>query len=617
MMRPLLAAVALLVTFTGCGGGSGSAPSPVTNPPASGCDASSCGAVLIGLTDADGDFASYTVDVVSLSLKKANGASVETLPVRQRVDFAELVDLTEFVTSATVPNGVYVEGNIRLDYANAEISVDVGGQPKAARIVDAQGNPVGVVDLAIRLDNRNHVVVAPGRPAFLQLDFDLAASHTLGDLTANPVSATIRPFIVASVERADSREFRVRGPLVSVDTAAGSYVIDVRPFHHRDARNGRLTVFTTNTTAWEIDGTTYTGAAGLQALAGKAAGTPTAAFGAFETSTRMFTAERVHAGTSVATPQFDALRGNVIARQGDELTVRGVTVIRRDGSVKFMRGDATVLVGPNTKVTKDGQRGDALDASAISVGQRINAFGDASVADTAERVTLDATEGRVRLHLTHVAGFVNTVSPGALTLDLVSIDLHRPAAFDFSGTGASPATDADPSDYEIATGSLTAGTLEEGSLARVFGFVTPFGAAPPDFTGRTLVGFEEVLALLTVGWGPQGTSAPFSSMNPTGLVVDASNPDLGTRHHIHIGPRLIDITQLATPIRLVPDGERRDVYAIGTGGMVEVFAEFAAFEAALETKLATSKMIGLASAGRFDAATGDFVTARILVTLTP
>jgi hypothetical protein len=616
MTRSILAAAALLLTLAGCGGGGDGVSSAVT-PPSTGCDSSSCGTVLIGLTDADGDFTSYTVDVVSLTLKKANGASVETLPVRQRVDFAELVDLAELVTSATVPNGAYVEGSIRLDYSDADVSVDVGGQPKPARIVDAQGNAVGIVDLAIRLDNRNHVLIAPGRPAFLQLDFDLGASHTVGDLAANPVPATVRPFIVASVERADSRELRVRGPLVSVDTAASSYVVDVRPFHHRDARNGRLTVGTSNSTAWEIDGTTYTGAAGLRALEARPAGTPTAAFGAFDTGSRTFTAQRVHAGTSVTAPQFDALRGNVIAREGDELTVRGVTVIRRDGSVKFLRGDATVLVGPETRVTQDGHRGDDLGAGAISVGQRINAFGDATVADAEERVTLDATGGRVRLHVTHVAGFVKTVSPGALTLDLATIDRHRSSAFDFSGTGTSAATDANPRDYEIATGSLAGGSLDEGALARVFGFVTPFGAAPPDFTGRTLVGFEEVLALLTVGWGPAGTSAPFSSMNPTGLVLDASNPDLGLRHHFHIGPRSIDVTTLATPIRLVPDPQRRDVFAIASGGTVEVFAEFAEFEAALVTQLATAKAIGLASSGKLDAATGDFRTARILVTLTP
>jgi hypothetical protein len=69
-----------------------------------GCDATTCGALLVSLTDADGDFLSYSVDVVSLSLTRANGTVVRALPLRQRVDFAELVDLAEFVTAATIPN---------------------------------------------------------------------------------------------------------------------------------------------------------------------------------------------------------------------------------------------------------------------------------------------------------------------------------------------------------------------------------------------------------------------------------------------------------------------------------------------------------------------------------
>ena len=66
-----------------------------------GCDATSCGTLMVGLTDADGDFLSYSVDVVSLSLRKADGTVVQALPTRQRVDFAGLVDLTELVTVAT------------------------------------------------------------------------------------------------------------------------------------------------------------------------------------------------------------------------------------------------------------------------------------------------------------------------------------------------------------------------------------------------------------------------------------------------------------------------------------------------------------------------------------
>jgi hypothetical protein len=599
----------LLLLITGCGGGSTAGSSPPATE----------GNVYLGLTDADGDFLTYSVDVLSLKLKKADGAVVETVPVSPRVDFAQLVDLTEFVTAATIPSGDYVEGSIRLDYTNADIQLDVGGTAKAARIVDEAGNAVGVVDLAIRLDNRNHLVIAPGRPRFIELDFDLAASNSVGDLALSPVPVTLRPFVVAAVEPAESKEIRVRGPLVSVDTNAGTYTIDVRPFHHPSARLGRLTVHTSAQTMWEIDGTPYTGAAGLTVLAAEPAGTPTAAFGTLTTANREFTAERVEAGTSVESSQFDALSGNVIARSGNSLTVRGVTLDRRDGSVKFMRGDATLIVGANTKVTKEGGGG-LLTPDAISVGQRVRAFGVASTEDTAGKVTLDASDGRVRLKITHVIGIVESANPGNLTIAAKAFDGHRSSVFNFSGTGASPSTDADPAHYEIATGSLDLNLLMPGTPTRVFGFVTPFGSAPPDFTGRTVVDFANVPAILGVGWRPGGTAAPFSSMNASGLVIDAQNPDLGLRHHIVLGFQVIDITTLATPVRLVPapnTAANRATYAIGKPGQVEIFSDFADFVSALVNELASAKAVGLTASGHFDAGTGDYTTGRVLIMLKP
>jgi hypothetical protein len=572
--------------------------------------------MYLGLTDADGDFLTYTVDVVSLSLKKASGAVVETLPVSPRVDFAQLVDLTEFVTAATIPNGDYVEGTIRLDYTNADIEVDVGGTPKAAKVVDDSGNPVGVVDLAIRLDNRNRLVIAPGRPRFIELDFDLGASNTVGDLTQTPVPVTLRPFVVASVEPAQSKELRVRGPLVNVDTTASAYTIDVRPFNHPTARLGRFTVHTDDQTMWEIDGTPYTGAAGLTALSAEPAGTPTAAFGTFTTADRSFTAERVNAGTSVESAQFDAMAGSVIARAGDSLTVRGVTLDRRDGSVKFMRGDATLTIGPDTKVTKEGA-GTIQTIDAISVGQRIRAFGTASTEDSSGHVTLDATQGRVRLRMTHVIGLVESTNPGNLTLDVQAFDGHRASVFNFAGTGASAATDADPNNYLIDTGLLSLNLLLPGTPARVFGFVTPFGSAPPDFQGRTVVDYQEVPSILSVGWRPGGTGAPFSSMNVSGLVIDVQNPDLGLRHVIVQAFQVTDITSLATPVRLLPDTAKPATYAIAEPGQVEIFSDFGDFVSALTTELAAATAVGLTSSGHFDSATGDFTTGRVLIALKP
>ena len=340
-----LAAYLLALSACGDGGGVILTPGGGGNNPPPDCTSTTCGEVVIGLTDAEGDFISYAVDVVSIKLEKANGDTVQALPTRQRVDFADLVNVTEFVTAATIPNGTYVGATVRLDYSDADVSVEVLGVPTPAAVVDENGDSLGVVDLQLQLDNANHVTVAPGVPALLQLDFDLAATHVVNPLTT-PVTATLDPVLVATVVPLDAREFRLRGPLVSVDEAAGSYIADIRPFNHPSAKNGQLTVLTTADTAFEVDGDELDQADGLAAMADLGADTPTVAHGVYDTTARTFTADRVLAGDSVPGAQFDGVIGNVMARNGNELIVRGGTVIRTDDSVVFARGDIRVLVGP-------------------------------------------------------------------------------------------------------------------------------------------------------------------------------------------------------------------------------------------------------------------------------
>ena len=121
--RGLLLTVSLIIAA--CGGGAGTSDSSGAVPSAT-CDPndpsthSECGTVLVALTDADGDFLNYTVDVLSLELETANGRIVETLPRSTRINFSDYVDLTELVTAANIPPAVYVAGTIRLDYTNAD-----------------------------------------------------------------------------------------------------------------------------------------------------------------------------------------------------------------------------------------------------------------------------------------------------------------------------------------------------------------------------------------------------------------------------------------------------------------------------------------------------------------
>src|SRR5262245_19509461 len=146
---------ALLVVACGGGGGMGAMPSGNPGPATTAC--ADCSPVYVAITDADGDFLGYTVDVVSLKLRRADGTVVETLPATTRIDFAQYVDLTEFFTSATVPNGTYVGATLRLDFSNADITVEQNGAPVAGKAVDAQGNALGVVDVKVTLDNRHRL----------------------------------------------------------------------------------------------------------------------------------------------------------------------------------------------------------------------------------------------------------------------------------------------------------------------------------------------------------------------------------------------------------------------------------------------------------------------------
>ena len=64
------------------------------------------------------------------------------------------------------------------------------------------------------------------------------------DLATTPATVTVTPALVASLDLVEQKDLRVRGPLVSVDKTAGTYIADLRPFHMRAQRFGEVTVHT-------------------------------------------------------------------------------------------------------------------------------------------------------------------------------------------------------------------------------------------------------------------------------------------------------------------------------------------------------------------------------------
>jgi hypothetical protein len=582
-----------------------------------------CGTALLTITDAPGDFQSYVVDVTSLELVRPNGTVVETIPATTRIDFAELVDLAEVLAARQVPAGAYSAATLRVDYSDAEIVVeDAAGGSLAVEPVDAAGQPLGEVELTVQLDSRRRLAITRGQIAHLSFDLNLEASNVV-DLDAATV--TVNPFILATVVPPAERDLRVRGRLLDVDTAAGTYTVQVRPFHHQHSA-GELEVETTTATTFEINGMVYTGAAGLAQLATLADGTMVIAFGTLDTSDHSFTARRVLAGDSAEEPQREFLSGNVLSRSGDTLLVGGVRLhwdrdagdehARRHG--RYLGEPVTVLVGPGTAVTRAGQGSGALDAGAISVGQRILAVGDVSRGDD-EELVMDATAGRVRLNYTRMAGQVLASAPGSLVLDLASIHGLRVSRFDFTGTGLTPEQDADPDHYEVATGTgLDTSSLAAGEWTRVFGMVSPFGAAPPDFNAVTLLDYSQMRSSVGVLWVPGGTTTPFSVLSPTALTLDISTtPPLLAA--IRGGGPPIALSTLGAPLTLVPAAAGTDVaFAIAHRSSMEIenFSDFGEFVAALQDALdGQTAALKLFAYGSFDAPAVSFQARHLLVVL--
>jgi hypothetical protein len=614
--RLLAAGAAIAAALTACGGGSEAMSGANGGGAASGC-VSNCGAALLTLQDAAGDFLSYTVDVVSIKLQKANGAVVETLPATTRVDFAQLVDLSELVSAGQIPAGDYVAATLTVDYSNASISADDGiGGSVALAPLDASGNPLsGPVELTVQLDNRHHLVITPGRSARLAFDFNLAVSNTVNLGTA---TVSVAPLIQASVVPPADLKVRVRGTLASVDTANSTYDVQVRPFHLGSGDAGAVTVHTSRSTNFEIDGTSYQGAAGLAALANETSGTVAVAFGTLQTADLSFTANRVLAGSSVESSKTDRVRGNVIARSGDTLTVRGATLDRRDGGFEYLRGNVTVKVADTTRVTEEGQTGN-FGSGDISVGQRIWATGTVTIDTATGNATLDATAGHARLEITPLWGLVGAAVANPLTLQLLAIDGRDATIYNFAGTGASPASDANAAAYAVDTGTLDLGSLSRNAPARLFGFPLPFGTATStDFRALSVVSYAQVANQLALGWtGGSLTAFPGLSAGSTALDLDRNGA--GLAHFMQIGPQRIDLLALAAAPPIVPDLTAAATgFAIGHGHSrsIENFQAFADFITALNSAMnGTTKALGIAANGHYDGTTNRFAADHVAVLL--
>jgi hypothetical protein len=601
------------------------------------------------LADDAGPFTSYLVTVDSVVLVgKLNGA-VSAVAVPETVDFTKLQNLSELWATASLPVDTFTSAIITLDYTNAQISVMVNGAPVKATIVDPSGVTPTTVAVTVSFDTSNELTLLPtfatSNALRLAVGLDLAASNKV-DLTTSPPTVTVKPFMSISTTASDNKLIRVRGPLINSSVNSDTYTVVVRPFFDEVNSLGTMTLFNDANTIYTLGGITYVGSSGLTQLSQTSAGsTVTAAYATFEptptpgagVSAGIFHPVYVVAGGTLEDFFTYGLEGDVIARSGNVLTVRGATLFANLAQVvQYENVDSQVTIGPATQVTADGVTSlGPLNFNSISVGQHITARGLYSL--SAAGVTLldstgsSADTGSVRIQSTEVFGALISSASGSLALNLQAIENWPSSVYNFAGNGVSAAQDPTAANYLVNTGALTLPAAAAGDPLWIDGFTSPFGLAPPDFIAEAVNAEPTVPATLVVAWTGTGTAAPFATLTSSGLTIDLANAAFGSGS-LRIGADTIDIKTLSVNPTIVPAAAVpasnglplfSPVFSVGPGAIAESatasilsFNGFAAYVTQLTTTFATpTPATQFVARGFYNASSNTFTASSIDVVL--
>ncbi len=601
-------------------------------------------------TDDGAQFTSYLVTVDSVVLVGTLNGAVSAIAVPETVDFAKLTNLSELWATASMPVDTYTSAIITMDYTNAQISVMVNGAPVKVNVVDPSGVTPTTIAVTVSLDPNNGLALQPtfatSNALRLAINYDMSASNKV-DLTTSPPTLTVKPYMSLATTASDSKLIRVRGPLINSSVTVGTYTVVVRPFFDEVNSLGIDTIFSDANTIYTYGGTTYVGTPGLTVLSQASAGsTETAAFCTFEPTPTpatnviagIFHAAYVVAGSTLEDFYTEGIEGDVIARSGNTLTLRGGTLSANAAQViLYENPDSQVLLGPGTLVTADGVSTlGSLDYNSIAVGQHITARGLYSL-NSAGVAVVDATgsatnTGSVRLQSTELFGSLNSTASGSLLLNVQAIENYPVSVYNFAGNGVSAAQDPVAANFAVNTGALTLPTAAPGDPLWVDGYVAPFGTAPPDFTAFSVLAEPSVPATLAVVWTGTGTAAPFATLTDTGLTIDLSNAAFGSGQ-LRIGAETIDVTTLSASPNIVPAVAAPDPtsglplynprFSVGPGAISEAstnpitsFITFAAFVTQLNTTFATpTPATQFVARGMYDRASNTFTASNIDVVL--
>lgn len=560
------------------------------------------GIAWITLTDEPGDYTSYVVTIDSVTLTRNDGVVVTAVGTPEIIDLTQIHNIAELWSSGAIPDGTYVSATITVDYTDAAISVLVNGVPTAASSVRdyTTGDVATTYAITIDFDPQNQPTITPTYAStsatLLSIDFNLAASGRTVITAAGVPTVYVRPFVTIGNLASDTKLIRVRGPLINSSTDVNTYTVYIRPFYDEANNLGTITLFSQPNTVYTLNGNSYVGSAGLDALGVLSAGTTlTAGYTTFQPDYNplnqayagRFNLVYVVAGSTLEDVYTEGITGDVVARDGNTVTLLGSTLILNTADTfSFETAKTQLLLGPGTIVTVDNSVQKGLTSDAVAVGQHITARGIYSILSDGT-VQIDATgtsstnTGSVRLQTTELWGSLVSSAAGSLVMNLQTIDNYPASEFNFAGNGATAAQNPLATAFSVSTAGLTlpAGTAA-GDPLWVDGIATAFGSAPPDYKafavnnestvqvagGQLGGGASTTPGTETCGVGSQvcdpaslevvwvtgsGDVAPFSSFSGSGFTIDLAAKGLYSAV-IRIGPESIALSSLPASPLVVP-----------------------------------------------------------------
>jgi hypothetical protein len=569
------------------------------------------------------DFMSYIINIDSIALKRSDGTIVTPLVTPVTVDLAQLNSTTELVEAPAMPEGTYTSAGITLDYTSSPfVWFNINGETLSATPATPAGLGLTAVSVTVTFDPKNPLVIKQNQSVRLQVEVDLLASHELNTATA---IVQTQPFVVITPAPVDSTVMRLRGLFVTTQDVPSGFYMNARPFYSQYSALGAVIVNTNAQTYYNINGVVYTGSAGLAALSQQAQTLPLAVYGTLASVsgvTPSFNATQVYFGSIQESQIAYYLTGTVTARSGNTLTLRASTVAPPPGvaalSLTYL-DSIPVTLSNSTEIFEDGSATPGLTIADISVGQQLTLAGQPVVGSSGTLTGIDASSGFVRLQPTTLWGTQNADG----TLDLFSLGRFAPTAISFAGTGTS-GHDATASAYVVDTSAVPPGPVTTtGELLQVQGNVTPFGAAPPDFMASALTPGPSSLQTLVVDWANGGSTAPFTSISSSGLVVNLADANLGSTHEIRTGPASLDLKSLPQSPLITTTGADQSNLQLAVGSTtlttgISVFNSAASFASGVSSAFnGTNKIFRLVAYGQCNNPTtcDTFVASRIHVAL--